>query len=106
MTLEVMQREPRIEMPKLLKHANGQPCTVRHPDHCTDGGVVAAHYNWADGGKGKGLKCHDTHIAYACEGCHRFIDNAAAAPVDERKLWWLKGHLKTLYIIVRDGLLK
>lgn len=106
MGFEVMQREPRIEMPKLLRHAKDQPCTIKHPEHCNDRNVVAAHYNWADAGKGKGLKCHDTHIAYACEGCHRFIDNAAAASVDERKLWWLKGHLKTLHIIVRDGLLK
>ncbi len=104
----VTQREPRLSMPKLLAHANGQPCTVRHPEHCNDNGqnVVAAHYNWMDGGKGKGVKVHDTHIAYACDGCHRFLDNAAATPVSERKLWWLRGHLRTIYMIVRDGVLK
>lgn len=101
------QREPRISMPKLLAHANGQHCTVEHPEHCRGShGVVAAHYNWADGGKGKGLKTHDTHIAFACFGCHAFLDNAAAAPVEERKLWWGKGHLQTLFILVRDKVLK
>lgn len=100
------QREPRLELPKLLKHANGQDCTVGHPEHCVGRGVVAAHYNWQDGGKGKGVKCSDFMIAFACDGCHRFLDDASAASADERKLWWLRGHLKTLYILFRDGVLR
>ena len=106
MTTELRQREPRLEIPKLRAYANGQECTVRHPAHCIGIGVVAAHYNWQDGGKGKGLKCHDTHIAFACIGCHVFLDDAASASVEERKLWWLRGHLRTLYILVRDKVLQ
>lgn len=100
------QREPRIEMPKVLEHARGQDCTVRHWQQCNNRNVVAAHYNWADGGKGKGVKTHDFFTCFACEGCHSWMDNAAAASVDERKLWWHRGHLRTLYILVRDGVLK
>ena len=99
------QREPRITMPNLLAHAKDQECTVQHPGYCHGRNVVAAHYNWSDGGKGKGVKVSDFLIAFACEGCHRFIDDAAVTPVDERKLWWLRGHLNTLYILVRDGVL-
>jgi len=106
MSAEIRQREPRLEIQKLLAYANGQDCTVRHPEYCTGFFVVAAHYNWQDGGKGKGLKCHDTHIAFACDGCHGFLDDAAGASVEERKLWWLRGHLRTLYILVRDKVLK
>lgn len=100
------QREPRIVMPKITAHANGQDCTIEHPDHCNNRNVVAAHYNWADGGKGVGLKSHDILTAFACDGCHRFVDNAAAAPVEDRKAWWSKGHRRTLYILVRDGVLR
>ena len=104
--METRQREPRIRMPKLLAFAEGQDCTVRHPAHCSGRNIVASHYNWMDAGKGKGMKCHDFFVAYACDGCHRFLDDAAAAPMDERKLWWLRGHLRTLYLLVKEGILK
>lgn len=101
---ELRQRQPRLHVPKVLRHANGQECTVRTPV-CSNRNVIAAHYNWLDGGKCVGGKVHDTSICFACEACHAWLDDGRVN-VTARKLVFLPAHLQTLYVLVRDGVLK
>lgn len=55
---------------KLLQSANGEKCVA-----CGSTlGVVAAHCNEQQAGKGMGMKAHDLMIAYLCGNCHRVYD--------------------------------
>ena len=101
---ELRQRRPRLKIPKILAHANGQPCTVRHPTYCIGRhDTVAAHANWLDCGKGVGLRVDDYAIAFACSGCHAWLDKTREA---DRRDYWLRGHLETLRILFEDGVIK
>jgi hypothetical protein len=98
------QREPRIEIPKILRAAEGEACTIQHPTYCngrTDT-TVAAHYNWLDGGKGMGKKCDDLAISFACSGCHYWLDETRD---DARRYYWMRGHLKTLRRLWERGVI-
>ncbi|HUW76247.1 MAG TPA: hypothetical protein VMV70_06160 [Gallionella sp.] len=66
-----LQKSPRLEIPKLLRLANGMPC-----QGCgrQDGTVVMAHSNSSIHGKSKGMKAHDIFTAALCANCHSWLD--------------------------------
>ena len=55
---------------KLLDHARDQRCMNCGSTH----GVVAAHSNQHEHGKGAGMKAHDCFHAWLCHSCHSWLD--------------------------------
>lgn len=55
----------------LLNLAKDAPCM-----NCgaQNGTTVAAHSNSLRHGKGRGIKAHDSYIAFLCFECHRLMD--------------------------------
>jgi hypothetical protein len=66
--------------PALLALAKDEECLTRVPTYCWGGieSTVSAHSNRTRDGKGKGIKAHDWCIAFACGGCHFFLDQSKA----------------------------
>lgn len=68
-----LQKTPKIVSKKIRQSAKGQNCTIRYPV-CTNQTetTVFAHLNskW----KGMGNKSPDLFGVYACEFCHRKLD--------------------------------
>jgi hypothetical protein len=97
--------------PKILAHAKGQPC-----QNCgrEDGSTVAAHSNFAEHGKAKGMNAHDLFVAELCGECHRWLDSGTGR--DPSGIWqsdrgdkremFIKAMTKTMIILLRDGVVK
>lgn len=64
--------------------------------------VQAAHSNWS-GGKGRGIKASDEHIAALCLKCHYEIDQGHKLSRDERQDLWIKAHQRTVSALVQKG---
>jgi uncharacterized protein YcfJ len=65
---------------KLRDSARFEDCSV-----CgSNVGVVWAHYNGQDGGKGVATKAHDLLGAYLCAECHRQYDEGKGGKADKR----------------------
>ena len=90
---------------KILKSAKGQPCTV-HSFWCNGKfeTVVAAHSNQSAHGKGKGIKAHDCYVAYACSGCHRWLDESAASRGEKVYAFNAAMH-RTWLLLLQNGVL-
>lgn len=104
-----LQKSPRFESKKLLDAARGLHCQNCGAD---DGTTVAAHANWHEYGKGRGLKCHDFFTAHLCFECHTWLDSGSAvdptgvyASTDKREMWE-SAHRKTLVCLFDRGFLK
>jgi len=70
--------------------------------------VVWAHSNMSMHGKGVWLKSHDFNGAFCCSGCHDWYDRRVILKDDvaDRVHYFHKAHAGSLYILVRDGILK
>jgi hypothetical protein len=97
------QREPRLEIPALIRAVRELPCTLRVEGVCIDRDVIAAHSNNEKHGKGKGLKSHDCFVAAACPPCHDWIDRNRH---EERWEIMERGMDRTLYLLFKNGKLK
>lgn len=68
---------------KLLDACKGEPCYLQVPGVCRldpkDPTVVACHGNWADTGKGLGLKAADRFSVPGCASCHHWLDVGTSA---------------------------
>jgi len=65
--------------------------------HCgNDHNVQAAHSNWSEHGKGRGIKASDIYVAALCLKCHFEIDQGNQLSKEERKEAWLTAHKKTV----------
>lgn len=106
-----LQKSPRYESKKLLQSAKGRPC---QNCGCENETTVAAHANWYEYGKGRGLKSHDWAIAWLCYDCHTWLDGGVALLLDPTKRYlsydahkmWNTAHVKTLTILFNEGVLK
>lgn len=76
---------------KLLKLAEGKPCVMCHSTH----GVVAAHSNLQEHGKGMGHKAHDGMIAWLCFSCHSEVDQGKNMSKAEKREFMLTAITKT-----------
>ena len=90
----------------ILKSAKGAPCTV-HSVWCNGKfeTVVAAHSNQSIHGKGKSIKAHDCFVAYACSGCHRWLDESAASRAEKVEAFNAAMH-RTWLLLLQNGVLK
>lgn len=99
-------KNPRIELPKLLKASGGRSCIKCG---CQDGTVVRAHYSGIGAarlGKGRGLKPHDHVSADLCGRCHAEMDNYADGNTVERGFDFLMLCMETLARDFREGIIK
>lgn len=93
---------------KVLRHAKGQPCTLRISPHCDGGGETTVACHVRDSHKGERQKASDHSIAFGCGACHRFLDEGFVrhhmtaedlAPFEKR------GLQETWAILIRDGII-
>ena len=96
-----------IRLKKIRDSARGQDCTVQSPfcNHNPET-VVFAHYG-EPGEKGMGLKPDDTSGAYACSGCHDYLDGRSH-PTEAyiKRDYWFKAMRRTWKLLVENGVLK
>lgn len=90
--------------PGLLALAKGEECLTRVPSYCWGGteSTVSAHSNRTRDGKGKGIKAHDWAIAFACGGCHFFLDQSKA-PREMKLSYFIPGLRLTRERIIAMG---
>lgn len=74
---------------KLLDACRGQDCYLNVPGVCLripqDPTVVDCHGNWADTGKGLGLKAADRYSVPGCAACHQWLDVLTVATREEKR---------------------
>jgi hypothetical protein len=68
------------------------------------GTCVAAHSNWAEHGKGRGIKASDQYIAALCLECHHALDQGKEMTEVERRAMWDRAHAKTVHEILALGM--
>jgi hypothetical protein len=85
----------------LLEACRALPC--QHSG-VRDGTVVAAHSNWAEHGKGKGIKADDNRVAALCYAVHMELDQGTRWTRQERRQIWWDAHVKTVRELIRIGL--
>ena len=103
-----MQKHKPIRIKKIRDSARGQDCTVNSPwcNHDPET-TVFAHYG-EPGEKGMGLKPDDTSGAYACSGCHDWLDGRAHnnGKYQDMAFYWFKGMRRTWRLLIENGVLK
>lgn len=108
------ERDPIVTRGNRIKaSARGKECQVRYVGICRRDPkyTIWSHARWGaqlgDGGKGMGTKADDLAGAYACTACDAAFDQMIGArglTREELDLDWLLGHLRSLGILQRDGL--
>jgi uncharacterized protein YlaI len=76
---------------KLRDSARHEECVVCGSPE----GVVWAHYNGQDGGKGLATKAHDLLGAYLCYECHRRYDEGRESRA-EKRAFFLEAFFKSM----------
>lgn len=74
----------------LLRVAKGEPCLLKISPKClgTEGSTtVAAHSNFLEHGKGKGLKAEDCYTVWACYKCHTLFDQGKLTKEQLEDAW-------------------
>lgn len=108
-------RDPEVTRGNRIKaSARGKECQVRYVGICArdPAHTIWSHARWGaqlgDGGRGMGTKSDDLAGAYACGACDAAFDqmtNAGDMTRAELDLDWMMGHLRSLGILQRDGLI-
>ncbi len=109
------QRDPIVTRGNRIRaSARGKECQVRYVGICSHDPTrtIWSHARWGaqlgEGGRGMGTKADDLAGAYACTACDAAFDqmtNAADYTREALDLDWLLGHLRSLGILQRDGIL-
>jgi len=60
-----------------------------------EGQTQAAHSNWAEHGKGRGIKASDEYTAALCQTCHTELDQGSHLSKDQRRQMWNRAYEKT-----------
>jgi hypothetical protein len=60
-----------------------------------EGQTQAAHSNWAEHGKGRGIKASDEFVAALCQTCHAELDQGQHLSKDQRRQMWDEAYRKT-----------
>ena len=70
---------------KRLAAVRSLPCVkCGHPDS------QAAHSNWSEHGKGRGIKADDQFTIPLCHSCHTDLDQYKTMGREESKAWFMK----------------
>ena len=91
-------------MTDLRKLAKGRDCQIRLPGVCNFNPetTVLAHYRMA-GLSGMGMKSPNLCAAWACSSCHAYVDTHRD---DETARAFLEGVMRTIGVLVKEGVLK
>jgi hypothetical protein len=85
---------------KHLQNVASLPC-----QNCyVEGQTQAAHSNWAEHGKGRGIRASDEFTAALCIGCHREIDSEPTLNKEQRRYIWDMAHRRTINRLIEQGL--
>jgi hypothetical protein len=84
---------------KHLQNVADLPC-----QNCfMEGQTQAAHSNWAEHGKGRGIKASDQYTAALCQTCHMELDSGAKLTKDQRRTLWQLAYQKTKTRLKNEG---
>jgi hypothetical protein len=75
-----------------LKNVASLPCQNCYIEDQTQ----AAHSNWAEHGKGRGIKASDEFTAALCQKCHMELDSGARLTKEQRRSLWQMAYQKTV----------
>ncbi|OTT33473.1 hypothetical protein [Acinetobacter baumannii] len=75
---------------KRLNEIRALPCV-----RCGYPHSQAAHSNFSEHGKGKGIKADDNYTIPLCHGCHMVFDQYRNMGREESRVWFLKMLEKT-----------
>lgn len=113
-TVTVKSAPAKIEHRKvqaIRDSARGEECTVRIVGACNSrpDTVVWSHVPSLVGDRGMGMKALDVCGAYACAACHDVVDGRRGLPpgasLTSVLLDWHMGHMRSLVLLARKGLL-
>jgi len=68
-----------------------------------EGQTQAAHSNWAEHGKARGLKASDEYTAALCQKCHTELDQGARLSKEQRRMLWQMAYQKTVAQLKGQG---
>lgn len=68
-----------------------------------EGQTQAAHSNWAEHGKARGLKASDEFTAALCQKCHTELDQGAKLTKEQRRMLWQMAYQKTVAKLKSSG---
>ena len=68
-----------------------------------EGQTQAAHSNWAEHGKARGLKASDEFTAALCQKCHTELDQGARLTKEQRRMLWQMAYQKTVAKLKASG---
>jgi hypothetical protein len=68
-----------------------------------EGQTQAAHSNWAEHGKARGLKASDEFTAALCQRCHTELDQGARLTKEQRRMLWQMAYQKTVAKLKANG---
>jgi len=89
--LKTYPKTAYVRSTALMKAYRTIPCQNCGRD---DGTVCGAHSNWAEHGKGRGIKASDDKCASLCFACHTALDQGPASGELKRDMWE-RAHAKT-----------
>lgn len=98
---------------RIKESARGEVCQVRYTAICTHDATktIWSHARWGArlgmAGRGMGDKADDILGAYACTACDAAFDQMTSAgdyTRDALDLEWMMGHLRSLAILTRKGI--
>ena len=96
-------------MSKITDFAANRPCTMRLPGVCNHNPATSvwAHINSVRYGAGRGKKAPDIIGLIACFDCHAVLDGRVKTTLerDYIKLCALEGHMESLVLLVKAGIL-
>ena len=100
MALKQFPKTKYYRSKKHLFNVSQLPCMV-----CgTEGLTQACHSNWAEHGKGRGIKASDEFTAAMCHHCHYILDQHPALTKTQRREMWDEAYKKTVDALVEQGL--
>jgi hypothetical protein len=85
---------------KHLKNVASLPCQNCYIENETQ----AAHSNWAEHGKGRGIKASDEFTAALCQTCHRELDSGAKLSKEQRRMLWDLAYFRTVNRLKSQGI--
>jgi len=84
---------------KHLKNVANLPCQNCH----IEGETQAAHSNWSEHVKGRGIKASDEFTAALCQKCHTELDQGARLSKEQRRMLWQMAYAKTVSKLKASG---
>ncbi len=104
MSLLLLPKDKRLELPALTRLANGAPCSLLVPDVCCgrDETTVWCHSNMSRHGRGAFHKSHDCYGALGCVACHHWLDFGKATRAEKEEAFQ-RGMERTLFWLWSEG---